>query len=366
MYGADTAYDKHLELDGMDTYITVGAQLRSDDVDTALWHAEDRSRLGDCFAAAGASAPTPNPCNHTEDRIRNIAGYAEANMHLIPHVHVLPGIRYEFFTWDVDDLNPATALDPATTTGGSSSRGMVLPKLSVEVEAGDHLNLFANAGQGLHSNDARAAVASGGTGSLARASGGEVGARTTLVPHVKLATDFWYLHLDSELVWNGDEGGTDASGATRRYGVDAEIQYAPTPWLHFDANVTAAHAAFVANHGNGNALALAPRLMGQGGVTLTHGSEFVSLRGRGIADRPGNDADTLTAKGYFIFDLIAGWTPIKSLSLNATINNVLNTKWREAQFADASRVTPTADIVEQMHYTPGIPLTATVTAAYTF
>ena len=39
---------------------------------------------------------------------------------------------------------------------------------------------------------------------------------------------------------------------------------------------------------------------------------------------------------------------------------------REAQFAEASRVTPTAPLVEQMHYTPGMPLTATVTAAVTF
>jgi hypothetical protein len=44
----------------------------------------------------------------------------------------------------------------------------------------------------------------------------------------------------------------------------------------------------------------------------------------------------------------------------------MNADWREAQFADESAVTPSSPVVEQMHFTPGIPLTATVTAAYRF
>ena len=52
--------------------------------------------------------------------------------------------------------------------------------------------------------------------------------------------------------------------------------------------------------------------------------------------------------------------------LNLTINNLLDAEWREAQFAEESRVTAMADLVEQMHFTPGIPLTATATASYTW
>jgi hypothetical protein len=44
----------------------------------------------------------------------------------------------------------------------------------------------------------------------------------------------------------------------------------------------------------------------------------------------------------------------------------MNADWREAQFADASAVMPGAAVVEQMHFTPGIPLSATATAAYRF
>jgi outer membrane receptor protein involved in Fe transport len=105
--------------------------------------------------------------------------------------------------------------------------------------------------------------------------------------------------------------------------------------------------------------------MGQGGVTVMRGPAFVALRARGIADRPGNDDGSLTAKGYLIFDLMAGRS-FGKLDLNLTINNLFNADWREAQFADASAVTPGGPVVEQMHFTPGIPMTATATAAYRF
>ena len=359
-WGLDAAYDKHFTPLGMDTIVTVGTQIRNDDVDNGLWHAQQRVRLGDCFAGG-------NPCNHTADTIRDFAGYAEATIHVVPHVHVLPGLRFDQFSWGVDDLDPHTNTDPALTTGGSTARSITSPKLSVEIEATPKLDVFVNSGYGFHSNDARGNVAPGGNaGSLARALGAEAGLRTSLIPHAKLSADLWYLHLDSELVWSGDEGGTTPSGPTRRYGVDLEGTYDPLPWLHFDANVSVAHSQFVANAGNGSALALAPKVMGSGGVTVTHGPHFVALRTRGIADRPGNDDGTLTAQGYLIFDLIAGTTVAKKLALNLTINNLLNSDWREAQFADTSAVTPTSPPLEQMHFTPGIPVTATMTAAYTF
>ncbi|MFT3692191.1 MAG: TonB-dependent receptor [Kofleriaceae bacterium] len=358
-YGLDLKYERHFDLFGHDTWLTVGAQTRNDDVETALWHDQDRQRLADCFDTGA------NPCNHDYDRIRNFSAYAEANVHFAPHIHLLPGLRIDQFVWDVDDLNPATATDPTQTTGGTAGKSIASPKLSIEVEATDKLDLFANSGYGFHSNDARSNVSVGGqAGSLARAFGAEAGVRTSYVPHGKFSADFWYLHLDSELVWSGDEGGTEASDATERYGVDLEGAYNPFPWLRLDANVSLAHSQFVQNAGNGNALALAPKAMGQGGITYIHDIFSISLRGRGIADRPGNDTNTLTAKGYFIFDLIATAQPTKKLGLNLTVNNLFNQDWREAQFADTSAITPGAAPVEQMHFTPGIPLTATITASY--
>src|SRR5262249_4833544 len=154
----------------------------------------------------------------------------------------------------------------------------------------------------------------------------------------------WYLYLTSELVWNGDEGGTAPSDPTQRFGLDMDGSLDATPWLSLDANVTWAHARFVANHGNGGALALAPRWMGSGGVTLHDERGFIAVRTRGIADRPGNDDGTLNAPGYLIFDVMMG-KRVRNFDLGVTINNALDADWREAQFAETSRVTPTAPLV---------------------
>ena len=360
VYGADTAYEKRIGSGDLQTLVTAGAQLRADDVETSLWHSSQRQRLAACFAEGA------NPCNHDNDHIKNLAAYAEAKIMKGDWLRIYPGLRVDGFSWSVSDLDPKTRNDPMTTTGGSTTKAIVSPKLSVEVADSEIISLFANAGSGFHSNDARAAVATRGNGALARAVGGEIGARMKPSPRARVSADVWYLHLTSEQVWSGDSGGTEASSPTRRFGIDLEGSVDATDWLSVDANVTFAHATAVANAGNGGALALAPRWMGSGGLSVHDQRGFVSVRARGIGDRPGNDDGTLTAEGYMIFDVIAGKKLGKAVDLNLTVNNVLDTAWREAQFAESSRISPTAGIMEQMHYTPGVPLTATLTAAYTY
>ena len=214
------------------------------------------------------------------------------------------------------------------------------------------MNFFINTGTGFHSNDARAAVSSRGQGALARAIGAEVGVRMKPAKTARVSADIWYLHLASEQVWSGDAGGTEASDPTHRFGLDLEGSAQVTPWLTLDANVTWAKAT---------SIALAPRWMGSGGIAVRDRDDFVSLRARGIADRLGNDDGSLTAEGFLIFDIVAG-KQLGRFAIELTISNLLDTDWREAQFAEESRVTQTAPLVEQMHFTPGIPLTVTLAA----
>ncbi len=355
LYGLDGAYQKAIHRDSFDALVTTGVQVRADDVTTSLWHAERRVRLGDCFE-------TTNPCNRHDSSIRDVAAYAEANVIPTPWLHVFPGVRVDRFTWDVTDRAMALADGSAPA---EAARSIVSPKLSVELHPTNQINFFVNSGGGFHSNDARAAVAMNGAGALARAWGAEVGARVKPSSTARVSMDVWYLGLSSEQVWSGDAGGTEASDPTRRFGLDIEGQAQLTRWLAIDGNVTWAKSRFVANAGNGGAIALAPRWMGSAGATATRGTSFVSLRGRGISDRPGSEDGSLVAEGYVIFDLVAG-TKLGAWGVNLTVNNLLNRDWREAQFAEESRVSPTADLVEQMHFTPGIPLTATAQVSYTY
>ncbi len=351
LFGLDAAYEKWLTAGSMQALVTTGVQVRSDDVETSLFHAVQRNRL--------------ETKNHTDNGIRNIAAYVEGDLVPVEWLHIRPGLRVDAFHWEVEDLDPATRDDAMTTTAGNATKAIVGPKLSIEAHESEQMTFFFNGGSGFHSNDARSAVGTKGQGSLARALGTEVGVRMKPHANARVSADVWYLYLTSEQVWSGDAGGTEPSDPTRRFGLDLEGSVDATSWLSLDANITWAKSTLVANQGNGGALALAPRWMGSGGASIHDKTSFVSLRTRGIADRAGNEDGSLTAKGYLLFDLIAG-KKLGNFDLELTVANLLNTEWREAQFAEESRVTPTGDVMEQMHFTPGMPLTATVKAAYKF
>ena len=89
--------------------------------------------------------------------------------------------------------------------------------------------LYVNAGFGFHSNDARGATitvdpATGEPASrvtpLARARGAEVGIRSVRIPHLQTSLAVWTLRLDSELIFIGDAGKTEAGRPSHRYGIE--------------------------------------------------------------------------------------------------------------------------------------------------
>jgi outer membrane receptor protein involved in Fe transport len=333
---------------------TVGVQARGDTTVADLWHTAARDRLDTCWE-------TINPCKRARNDIADLAAFVEEALAVGARLRLFGGVRASAFFWRVDDLDPETAGTMATV-GGSANAAIVSPKLSAIVAASEELDVFVNTGLGFHSNDARAAVASRGDGALARATGAEVGARLAVGDSLRASFAAWYLHLASEQVWSGDLGGTEPSDPTRRHGLDLDASWQPTPWLGLDANLALGRAAFVASRGTTGALALAPRILGGGGVTVRRGASFGAVRVRGIGDRPANDDASLIAEGYTLVDVVAQHA-IGAVTIGLTVENLFDARWREAQFAEESRVTPTAEFLEDVHFTPGAPLTVLVTVS---
>src|SRR5690606_12088891 len=117
--------------------------------------------------------------------------------------------------------------------------------------AGEKTELYFNAGYGFHSNDARGTVIRvdpisgdpvGRVDPLSRSLGFEVGLRTSFVPGLVTTVSLWQLDLDSELVFVGDAGGTEASDASRRYGIEVANFYRVGSWLTLDADIAFTHA----------------------------------------------------------------------------------------------------------------------------
>jgi outer membrane receptor protein involved in Fe transport len=144
--------------------------------------------------------------------------------------------------------------------GGSARALQLSPKLSVVAGPFDALpktEFFFNAGQGFHSNDARGTTitrdpknddpvsnAVDKVPALVASRGIELGARTEALPGLQSSLALWQLNFNSELVYIGDAGATEASRGSKRWGVEFNNRWTPTPWFLLDADLAVTHARF--------------------------------------------------------------------------------------------------------------------------
>jgi len=295
--------------------------------------------------------------------------YFSEDLRIASWLRVVAGVRGDLFEFNVQDQRPSEpAGSPATT--GLVQKSIVNPKLQVVIRPKAWWDIYLDAGGGFHSNDARSVIATGGDGALPRAWGGEVGSRVRLFDRFDFAFAVWDLYLESEQTFSADEDTTEPSGSTNRYGLDLELRYEILPWLWADADLALAHAVYTHDAGNGTAVALAPTRTGEAGITALHPSGWKARLGvRYVGDRPAIEDASLTAEGYTLLEVSAGYR-WRFVEVGAVVENLLDVTWREAQFANDSQLrNPPYDEsspVTDIHFTPGNPINVrgTVTLYY--
>ncbi|WP_437735202.1 TonB-dependent receptor [Sorangium sp. So ce1335] len=345
--GADFRLRRRFEHRGVKLTTSLGAQIRADAIDKSLHHDVARERIEERGRA------------HVDEG--QIGVYVEEDARLRRWLRFVAGLRGQWIDVNVEDRREDLG---ATGSRSSGFRGQMqlFPKLTAIVSPVEGLDLFAHYGRGFHSNDAQGAVlGQGGATLITPATGYEVGARATPLRGLTLSAAGFLLDLDSELVWSGDAGATEPSGQTRRYGLEVGARYRLGSWLFADVDATFTRARFRANAGNGSAVALAPtRTLTAGvGVRPTVGAftPFAALRVKAIGARPATEDESLTAEGFTVVDANAGlrW---RDVEVAVDVQNLLDTTWREVQFASESRLPHEPAAVTGIHYSPGWPFTA--------
>lgn len=76
-----------------------------------------------------------------------------------------------------------------------------------------------------------------------------------------------------------------------------------------------------------------------------------------MGDRPANEDNSIVARGYFVTDIQVNYAK-KNYNLGFSVQNLLNTKWKETQFNTVSRLKNEMQPVEEIHFTPGTPFFA--------
>jgi outer membrane receptor protein involved in Fe transport len=337
IYGYNGSYQKTNALFGMKLKSEVGLQLRYDDIkNSELSHTAQRKFLIDQLAFG-------------QTHELNVGGYIDETLNITDKFIINAGARIDQFQFEyVNDLDSVYKRKVVTDY-------IVSPKLNLFYNFTNNFQLYLKTGTGFHSNDTRVVVADSATQTLPRALGADFGAFFKPTKRLLVNAAVWILDLEQEFVYVGDAAVIEPSGYTRRYGADLSVRYQLAKWLFFDvdANYTVPRSLYEPE--GENYVPLAPTITSIGGLTAKFKNGLnAGIRYRYVGDRPANENNTVTAKGYNVLDAVINLTRPR-YAVGITMENLANIEWNEAQFDTESRLKNEAQPVSELHYTPGTP-----------
>jgi len=332
---------------------TVGLQTRYDDINLALTTTYQRGFLG----------------NIRSDKVKeaNVAAYIQNTVHWTDWFRTTLGWRSDYYNATVNSLFDAS-------NSGKASAALGSPKFSMSFGPFNKTELFFGAGMGMHSNDARGSTIReapvdrvqdpsapsepvSASPLLVRTKGAEVGIRTRLISGLDSTFSVFMLDQASEIVFVGDGGDTEASRASRRYGIEWTNKYKPTNWLTLDGDVALSHTRFVgfdqeqadvyaslagyheAQIGNapGNYVPGAPTLVASAGITLGEATGwFGSLRWRYLGERPLTEDNAFRSPATSVWNGRVGYRFDSGWRLQLDVLNLFDAKADQVTYAYGS------------------------------
>jgi outer membrane receptor protein involved in Fe transport len=328
---------------------TFGIQVRNDDIgNVGLYHTQARVRLS----------------TTSQDAVIETTGgiYGQSQIEWTPWLRTTAGLRADASRFRVNALDAINS--------GTASAGLVSPKGGIAIGPWKATEFYINGGMGFHSNDARGTTimrdADGNPADrvtpLVRAKGAEAGVRTVALRHLQSTLSVWTLRLDSELVFAGDAGTTEASRPSERRGIEWTNYYSPFAGAVFDADVSWSRARFTEFDPVGQYVPEALNRVVSAGATVEdfHGT-FGSLRWRYFGPRALVEDDSVRSKATSLVNLQAGYRLSKTTKIAVDVFNLFNAADSDIDYYYASRLPgePLAGI-EDVHTHPAPPRTARI------
>ena len=239
---------------------TFGLQLRNDWIDNGLYATENRVRMDKTDYNTDDGIPTTLPKTRERDRFTDTIGsfYAENKIQWAEKFRSVVALRGDDEKFVVTSLAYSASVNAANS--GSATKFLPSPKASLIFGPWANTEFYAQGGFSFHSNDGRGATqtvepvsADNPTPNtptakippLVQTKGGEIGVRTVAVNHLQSTLALWVLRSNSELMQDGDTGGTSASEqSSNRYGVEWANYYTPVEHLALDFDLANSRAQF--------------------------------------------------------------------------------------------------------------------------
>jgi hypothetical protein len=387
VYGFKGSKTWYTDLGGLPMSNVVGVQARVDDIrDVGIFSTYQRQNIGTTQNAAVMESSG--------------ALYMESSMQWRDYFKTILGLREDEFDFDVKDkMRNADGScninsDPEGCVTGNRRAGIFSPKLGVAIGPWARTTYFVNLGAGYHSNDARGVTRSGENPDvspvtpLTRARSAEVGLSSRIVANWETTLDVFQLKLKSELVFDGDAGVTEPSGATTRTGIEWGNSYHINNWLSAELNAAFTKARFDSNAppddlGCGDAapshpcatpigivgryIPNSPTNVISAGLTAHRESGwFGALRARHFGESPLVEDNSTRSPAYTTVDAQLGFERTGKWLVALDVFNIAGVKWNDIEYYYVSRLqneaAPQADYV--VH--PGVPRTLRARFQYQF
>ena len=213
VYGLNASHAFDVRVGGIETQTRVGLQTRGDDIRVGLFKTLQRETLSTV----------------REDSVRegNVGLWADTTARWTDWLRTTVGIREDYFAGRV--------LSDTPQNSGNAQASMTSPKAGIVLGPWYKTEFYGNAGYGLHSNDIRGATITvdpidkvtpqDRVPLLVRSKGAELGIRTKAVEGLTSSLAVFVLDFDSELLFVGDAGTTEAEPPqpARRRRVDQPV-----------------------------------------------------------------------------------------------------------------------------------------------
>lgn len=354
LLGGSLVNEVETEIFGLPVTRTIGADLRYDDVsELNLFYTVNRNRIGSL--------------REDEAQQLSLGSFANLQFSLTDRLRASVGLRLDFYDFEVDALRAQNS--------GSKNESLWQPKVNIAYGVNENLELYANYGEGFHSNDARAAIntidpATGNPSDtldiLVQGEGSELGFRYDTLEGFNFSLAWFELDLDSELVFVGDAGTTEPSDPSRRYGIELNSFWKFTEALVFDFAATKSDGHFRGLPSGENSIPDAHDLVVAAGLTYHNPNGWTSsLRVRHFDDAALTEDESVKKDSSTLVHFGVSYAQ-ESWELGLDIINLLDQEDDDIAYWFESRMIGETASFEDIHFHPSNPRAVRALLKYKF
>lgn len=274
----------------------VGADLRYDDIrQIGLYQTRQRQRL--------------NTTREGSAKETSLGVFYELQWQINNAWRTIVGLRGDIYDFEVNSNNPANS--------GSDTDSILSPKINLIYTLSDSSEVYLSGGRGFHSNDARGTTITVDPQSgenveavdpLVASKGMELGFKTSWLPGLNSSLAVWYLALDSELLFVGDAGTTEASRPSKRQGIEFNNYWAINDVWSLEADFAWTDSEFDDDLAEGNNIPGAIPFVASASLTAEYPTGWFGLiRIRHFDSYPLIEDGSVESDGSTFAAVAAGW-----------------------------------------------------------